>query len=465
MRLMILILAACTDDPAVRTAAPGTSTPWTLPTTSTSSPSTGGTFDTGDTGDTGGTQPGWTEGPARYPADRIQSPITPFIADRLAAVVALDPGLRDDVFMKVGASSTVSDNTLTCFADDDWDLGARSDLLDTLQFFQAGDADGSTPFDRDTEAAESGRTASWAISGDPSPIEEEIAAIDPQLAVVHYGTNDMGMGTTYSSAMPGFYSAMMTLVRDLLDQGIAPVLTGISPRGDSANADRWVATYNAVIRGMAQAWQVPFIDLQLATADLDGYGLSGDGLHLEAYSGGACMLTEEGLEHGYNVRNLIVLDALDRLRAAAADDPLDDAEPPAPGDGSPEDPFEITSLPWSDYRDTAESDHRLIDEYTGCDYDADESGPEYVYRLEIAETKRVRAVVLDEGDVDIDVHLLDESMTAAGCLERDDRDLSATLEPGVYHFVLDTWVSDGEEMSGGYLFAVVTCDDDDDDCG
>src|SRR5690606_26088033 len=90
----------------------------------------------------------------------------------------------------------------------------------------------------------------------------------------------------------------------------------ISRRGDSVAADRWVDAWNAAIRGMAQDRQVPFIDLERATRHLDGYGLAGDGLHLNGYSGGACRLTSAGLEYGYNVRNLIVLESLDRIHRA-----------------------------------------------------------------------------------------------------------------------------------------------------
>ena len=405
--------------------------------------------------------------PALYPADQVQSPITDYVADHLLGVTGAHAPWQDDVFMKVGASSTASSNTLHCFADD-YDLADHeAELGETLAFFQGGDAAGSTPFDRDTLAAVSGRTAAWAIDGAPSPIEAEIDAISPRLAVVHYGTNDMGMGSTYDSAMPGFYEAMMALLGGLLEQGILPIVTGISPRADSASADEWVAAYNALIRGMAQAWQVPFIDLQVATAHLDGYGLSSDGLHLEAYDGGACVLTDEGLEHGYNVRNLIVLRALDRvarvaLRGEAAPDP---AGPAQGGSGAPDDPFVIAGLPFAHTADTAASPHDAIDVYSGCS-DTDESGPELRYRLELDRETAIRAVVVDQGSVDADLHLLDASADPdTGCLARADRLIEGTLAAGTYYLSLDTWVDgDGEVRAGEYTVVVVTCDAGDGDC-
>ncbi len=61
-------------------------------------------------------------------------------------------------------------------------------------------------------------------------------------------------------------------------------LVGIPARKDIAAAGRWVGTYNALVRGMAQRWQIPFVDLHGALADLPGLGLSGDKLHLNSHT-------------------------------------------------------------------------------------------------------------------------------------------------------------------------------------
>ncbi len=406
-------------------------------------------------------------GPELYPDDRVQSPVPPSVAASMRAIAARGSG-QPDVFMKIGASSTVSGSTLYCFAGDDVDLDLYYDALeDTWLYLLEGDAAGTTPFDRDTEAAISGKTAAWAISGDPSPVDEEIAAIDPSLAVIHYGTNDMGMGSTYESAMPGFYESMADLIDGLMDQGIVPVLTGISHRGDRTSADLWVESYNAVIRGMAQVRQIPFIDLHLAMDPLEGHGLASDGIHLNGYSEGSCILTPEGLEHGYNMRNLIVLEAFDRVVKVLQGEEaaLDDVVSPIRGQGTPDAPVLVEKLPFADRRNTADSMYRDLSLYTGCDSDADESGPEVTYRLHLDQETSIRAMVLDEGDTDIDLHLLDDSVSEAGCLARAHRTLEGTLPPGDYAFVLDSWVDgEGDERTGEYLFVVQACEPDDDDC-
>lgn len=415
------------------------------------------------TGDTGEPIP---EGPARYPPNQTHSPITPYTAARMREIALLGPDKLDDVFMKTGASSTVSQNTLHCFADDPIELGEHGELLPSLEWFLGGDAAGTTPFDRETEAARVGHHAGWAIGGDPSPIDIEVDLLSPQIALVHFGTNDMGWGATYADALVLFHSNMMLMLDGLHDQGVVPIVFGITRRGDLSSAQRWVGTFNAAIRAMTQARQIPYIDLFHAIDPLPGNGLAGDGLHLEAYAGGACVLDDEGLEHGYNIRNLVALQALDRTRAVLVDevDGIDPAMPPLLGQGTADDPWEVDALPFVDARDTSLDGVAMIDTYPGCDPDTDESGPEVWYRLEVDRPTAIRAFVLDMEGVDIDVHLIDDSATAEGCIARGHHQVQASLSPGTYYLSLDSWTSGGVPQAGAFEFVIVECDDDDSAC-
>jgi hypothetical protein len=393
----------------------------------------------------------------------VHSPVTERIAAAWAEVTAT--AARDErVFMKTGASTTVNPNALHCFATGPVDLGVHDDLEGTLAHYLEGDAAGTTPFDRPTLAAEVGETASWAIAGDPSPLDAEWMLLDPRVALVHFGTNDMEAGVTYESALPGFYAAMSTLLDSLIERGTVPVVHAITRRGDSAEAQLWVPTYNAVLRGMAQARLVPFVDIYVAIDPLPGHGLAGDGLHLEAYSEGACILDAAGLEHGYNQRNLVVLEGLDRLRTTLeSGQALDDVADELAGEGTFDAPYEILDLPFAHSSDTSESGGVEIDAYPDCGSDADESGPELVYRIELVEETAVRAVVLDLEDVDVDVHLLDASGDAAGCVVRGDTAIGRTLAPGTWYFVVDTFVTD-EPLAGPYTFVVHACEPGDLEC-
>lgn len=429
--------------------------------------SSSGSDGTGDASDLATTpMPPTPYEPARYPGDPIHSPITPYVADQMREIALLGPDKLDDVFLKAGASSTVNRNTLFCFAEGPVELAGHDALQGTLDFYLGGDAAGTTPFDRQSEAAESGQHAGWAIFGDPSPIEIEVSLLSPRVALVHFGANDMGWGANYAESLVHYHWTMMLLIDGLILEGVVPVVFGITRRGDSNLAQKWVDTWNATSRAIAQSRQIPYVDLFNAIDGLPGHGLSSDGLHLEAYDGGACILDDEGLQHGYNVRNLVALEALDRAVAVLEDDAegLDDAQPSLEGEGTPSAPWVIGELPFTDVRDTSMEGAPFVDVYPGCGSTSDESGPELWYRLDVTETVRIRAVALDMEGVDIDMHLVDATATGEGCIERGDSFVQATLEPGTYHFVLDTWVSEGTPLAGEVSFVLVECEDDDGAC-
>ncbi len=340
----------------------------------------------------GGSAGTGTEGPTRYTESTLRSPVTETVATRLRDIATAEPGRSDNVFMKVGASGTVSQHFMTCLAGSaqpgyTLDLDGRDDLLPSVNWFRTGEADGSTPFDRETLAAKIGRSATWAISGSPSPLETEIDAIDPRFALVNYGTNDMQLGTTHASALWPFYENLSALLDELEDGGIVPIVTGLNPRADLTDATAWVPTYNAVTLGVAEARQLPFINLYRAVNDLADHGLVGDGVHGNAYSSGGsqpCVFTPGGLEFNYNVRNLLTMQVLDLVKLAVVDEVAMDAQEGSAriaGAGTIEDPFVIDQLPFTHWIDTSESESRLIDTYSGCAADQDESGPEYFYAL------------------------------------------------------------------------------------
>lgn len=414
-------------------------------------------------------------GYTRYPADALLSPLTPGVLARLQEIYDRSAAPADDVFMKVGASGTVSTNLLYCFAGPsapqyqlEWD--GRDALQGTVDWFRAGDAAGTTPFDRPTLAAEVGRTAAWCIGGDPSPLAQEIAAVNPRFAFVNYGTNDMQMGTTHASALPGFYESLMTLLDELEAAGIVPIVTGLNPRTDTVSAGQWVPTYNAVTRGLTEARQLPWINLYEAVRGLANQGLLGDGVHGNVYSAGGaqpCVFDGAGLAWNYNVRNLLSVQTLDGVRRTLlAGEPAPDLPlPPAPGAGTAGDPIVIDGLPFTHAADTTAAPAAHVDGYPGCDSGQDESGGEILYRLELAEETPLRMLVLDRGDVDVDIHLLGPDANPATCLARHDRMIQTTLPAGTYHLALDTFVpSDGVPRAGPYLLVVLRCEDGDPDC-
>src|SRR5690606_2874274 len=108
----------------------------------------------GGGGAAGGEEPA-PSGPVRYRDDELRSPITEHVAEGLRAIRERAPH-RPDVFMTVGASGTVSTRFLYCFAGEAGsylDLDGRDHLLAGIDHYLAGDAAGTTPFDRPTIAA------------------------------------------------------------------------------------------------------------------------------------------------------------------------------------------------------------------------------------------------------------------------------------------------------------------------
>ncbi len=487
LSVLLTVTGACGDDTGDATDSQGTTGSATIstqtsgmgPGTSTEadppledSSSTGGlssgtAADDSSGGDasTGGEPPA-PYAPIRYPAGRVHSPVTAFVADQWRSYAQASVQPFEDVFFKAGASSTVSPNTLFCFeTDDTTDLGLHAALGPALAYFRGGDAGGTSPFRRTSLAAESGRSAAWVTSGSPSPFEQEWDALSPRVGLLHYGTNDMNLGATYGSAMVPFHDAMMTLIDESLARGTLPVLFGITGRADSAAADLWVESYNALIRGMAQSRQLPFIDLFEAVDPLPEHGLRGDGIHLAAFGEGACRLTREGLTWGYNMRNLVALQGLDRAMAVLVDDAehLDEEAPLFVGDGTLEDPLRIDAFPFAHAGDTSRAGTRSIDAYPPCD-DADESGPEIRYRVELETPTALRVLVLDRPEVDVDVHILEAGGDGETCLARGDRRIEGELPAGTWDIVVDTWSEGGETFEGEYLLVVLPCQAADEAC-
>lgn len=392
------------------------------------------------------------EGPARYPTDRTLSPLTPAVAERLRA--ALGPGLGQDVFAKVGDSITVSTSFLRCFAGADVDLGGRDELTPTLEHFLGGRAGESTPFERESLAAGVGWSAFAALEGAPSPLDRELDALDPSFALVMFGTNDVGWRHPVD-----FGEDMLAIVDTLLGRGVIPLLSSIPPRDDDSAADAAVPLLDAVVRGLAQGRQVPFMDLERELRLLPGHGLGGDGVHPDTYSGGACVLTEEGLEHGYNWRNLLALQSLHRVREVVLDgaEAPDPPQPRAAGEGTSAAPFLIDADTWSDLTTTAGAPQDDLSSYTGCGASQDESGAEVVYELVLDTPAALHALVIDGPDVDVDLHLLGGAVREDACLLRHDREIATELDAGVYYLVLDTYVpGDGRPREGEFLLVVTT---------
>jgi hypothetical protein len=434
-------------------------------------PSDGGPDDGGQPGDGGADDGGppvdlatsfdlyQTIGPIVYPTDRTLSPITQTVADGLRSV-AVSVVESTAVFAKLGDVNTVTSDFMQCFAGNGVNLGARTDLESARTFFLAGNAAGTNPYVRVSLAAMNTYKAGDVIAGTPSPLAQEVTAVTPRQGVVLLGTYDVMVDTTAGSTQIfTFGDNLRRLTDSLLASGTIPLLTSLPARPTDAAAQTWVPRYNAVVRGVAQARQMPFIDLALALAGVPGQGVGSDGIQLNVATSGGCDLTDAGLQFGQNVRNLTTLDTLARVRDVLAGGAAPDAVAPQQmGSGTPSDPFIIDSLPYTDARDTSIGGQSLI-QYYSCAPTTNEGGNEYYYQLTLTAPTTIRAMVFDRASsgVDIDVMLLSMPVASA-CLARNNTIIVTTLNPGTYYFSLDTYVkTTGVAQAGEYLF-VLTAD-------
>jgi hypothetical protein len=353
-------------------------------------------------------------GPVLYPLGHRHSPITAAVAARLAAIGRASSAAN--VFAKVGDSITASTSFVTCF-DAGYNMGAHGSLAGTRAFFAAGDAAGSTPYDRTSAAATGGWETSDVLAGSPCPLAEEESALSPLYALVMLGTND----NRYGRSPIAYGQDLWTIVDDVIADGTIPILSTIPPVNGDPGTDARVPLFNLIVRAIAQGRQVPLVDFHDELLPLPSRGISDDGLHPTVSPSGACDLTSDGLQYGFNVRNLISLEALDRTRAALAGSPPDASAPVRAGSGTHASPY-LATLPLVDLGDTRTGDSGFS---TAC---GAASGHAIVYRLDLAAPTTIGVYLIERGSVDVAVHLI----SGGACVS------STTVGPGVVDVVVDS---------------------------
>jgi hypothetical protein len=404
-----------------------------------------GSGDAGMSGDAGrDAGPPPPSGPVLYPFGERHSPMPLDVADTLRMRAAASPAQDDDVFAKVGDSITVSTSFMNCFVSGPLDLAGRTSLMPTINHFRGGSAGSTDPFRRVSLAAGVGWSASRALMGTPSPLTNELGALTPRFATLMYGTNDIGF-----TDIDVFGRNMTRIADQMLAGGTIPVMSSIPPRDDSAMIDARVPLYNALLRAIAQSRQVPFVDYHRELLSLPDHGLStADGIHPQASMGG-CVFTAAGLRAGANVRNLIVIEALDRLRRVLVlgEDSLDASAPRLMGEGTRAAPYIVSSLPFAAHGDTRTGGESAVARWDACSM-ANEGGRELRFRFRLASARRVTAAVSSGTGADIDVHVIRAGGGPAECIARDNRQVDVDLAAGEYELVADTFTNATGPLAG-----------------
>jgi len=116
--------------------------------------------------------------------------------------------------------------------------------------------------------------------------------------------------------------------------------------------------------------------------------------------------------------------------------------------GTMSNPIVIDHWPYSDNRDTTQSQSDLLDACAAA-WITNESGPEYIYVFTTTVPGTLTAMVSDGSGVDIDLHLY-RDLAEHDCIARHDNTLDIQIDAcGTYYLVLDTYVT-SVEQSGPY---------------
>jgi hypothetical protein len=393
---------------------------------------------------------------------------TPSVVAAMRAIAGRDASRNDTVFMKVGDSITVNSNAFCCFAASAGkpiSLGAYGDLAATVRFFDSTSLpNGYTAWSRPSESAAVGVWSNWPLeatggAGSLSPLWTEVAAVNPRFAVVMLGTNDLVGADEEWQLGPRILRAyahnLTRIVETLSAGGIITLLTYIPPAYTTQERERLAPAFNAIVRGVATAAQLPTIDFYSDMAALGVAGTVGDGEHPTVYPTSGCVFTPEGLAYGYNLRNLRTLQALHSVREAMRSGSAVLPEAPAvQGRGTATSPLVITQLPFAlKLPLVGPGATGSLDDYTGCGGQAQQTGDEWVFSLRLQGTTALRIIVvpttgeceagagplrLCEGTEDVSVELFGDTLAPARCLRADATMIEKTLAAGDYHIVVDS---------------------------
>ena len=227
-------------------------------------------------------------------------------------------GNRLDVFSKVGDSITVSAHMLHPFAHSPYNLADYAYLQPTLDYFSQTLARDGNAFDNTSLAAGVGWSAAAVL--DPkfadteyclpheSPLVCEYRVVRPALALIMFGTNDVGF-----REVNAYRADLHRIVETSINMGVLPVLSTIPQR---IGFEEKVAVFNQAVRDTAQTYGIPLWDYARIMALVGPYGLGEDGVHPSVPPNGydgAVDFRSGNLYYGYVLRNLSALHVLDRL--------------------------------------------------------------------------------------------------------------------------------------------------------
>ena len=240
-----------------------------------------------------------------YPANWQDMPVIPVVTDRARDIYqrGIEMGRDPHSFSVVGDCQNVEAYFLEDFAHPGlYRLGEYKDLQEVIDWFQGS-------FERERAAVKGGYNVASVLSplwADPelcepreSPLACEFRLHNPSIVLISMET------WWYDRPASTYAGYMRQIVEYAIEQGVVPIL---ATKADNLEGDNSI---NAAIAQVAQEYQVPLWNFWLAVEPLPGHGLTDDGFHLRF---ARPYFNDPGnMEHGWPVRNLTALQALDAV--------------------------------------------------------------------------------------------------------------------------------------------------------
>jgi len=255
--------------------------------------------------------------------------ITPAMAESLRAVYRAGQarGNQPRVLAKLGDCMTDNPYFLVPLSAGRFDLGDYAELKPVIEHFlgvptraHSGQPWGADSFATPGLAAAGGFNVAgpldptWAnpewCQANESPLACELRVSRPAFAIIMFGTNDVN-----TTDLPSYDFYLRTIVSQTLDADTIPLLSTFPTRPENPAKSRQL---NQIVVKVAQDYQVPLLNLNRALADLPDLGVNPkDTTHLSLPPDGrADVFRGEHLRYGATVRNLLTLQALDRVLRA-----------------------------------------------------------------------------------------------------------------------------------------------------
>ena len=251
--------------------------------------------------------------------DLAAFPFVPEIGENAKQIYAdgLAKGNSPKTFAKVGDCMTHNPYFLEPIGSGTYDLGEYQDLQTVIDTFSTADMDS---FARQSQASAAGFNSAsvldsmWAnpefCEAGETPLECEFRAVQPSIALIMFGTNDV-----FYLDEASFDFFMRSIVVETIRGGVLPVLSTFPHRPEFPEKS---VLYNQIVAQVAQDYDVPLINLWLALEPLPNKGIDEiDTTHMSVPAGGeVCAFIGPNLEAGFTVRNLLTLQALDAVLKA-----------------------------------------------------------------------------------------------------------------------------------------------------